>query len=269
VARTLPIEMIIVDRELEPGDDVSTLAEDIAQSGLQVPILLDGDYVLIDGLRRLEAVRTLGQTEVEVVATSMFPVACEYLTRAREHGVGAKQLTTRRTWQIYQRMRVILQITKSHLITGRPKGATAKSSAGGRPMLAKALGYRSEAPLQAITHVYRYAEEKVASRRSERAREAVALLEEGSLSVYGAVDYIDRVDGLQGDITKYQEQKDAIEAAINALRGLMFGLFRLGPLDPKFPVEEAQKLSKDLVNLRGQFYRFVRTFNEEINKNVQ
>ena len=56
---------------------VRELAESILQSGQSTPILLrrDGDrFVLIEGLHRLEACRTLGETTI-----------CGYLVDARKH----------------------------------------------------------------------------------------------------------------------------------------------------------------------------------------
>lgn len=266
MAKHVPITSITVDRELEPGDDVSNLARDIRKSGgLSVPVLTDGDLVLIDGLRRLRALESLGYTEVEVVSTSMFPVACEVLTRAREHGVEAAPMTPKRTWQIYQRMSIVLRVTKSHLATGRPKGTGSKASAGGRPMLAAALGYSSVAPLQAITNVYRKASEG-----NTKAKEAVALLESGETTIYGAVDYVNRTaGGLTGPIVKYPEQKNILDTGIASLRGLLHGLSQLGPLSEEFPGAEKSKYLKELLKLRRDFYRIVKLLDEEINQNVQ
>jgi len=50
-------------------DKVNTLAESIAEVGLQTPILVRPDkerYVLVSGLHRLEACRALGETTVKV-----------------------------------------------------------------------------------------------------------------------------------------------------------------------------------------------------------
>jgi sulfiredoxin len=53
---------------LDP-DKVNTLAESIAEVGLQSPILVRPDkerYVLVSGLHRLEACKALGETTVKV-----------------------------------------------------------------------------------------------------------------------------------------------------------------------------------------------------------
>jgi sulfiredoxin len=51
------------------ADKVNTLAESIAEHGLQSPILVRPDkarYVLVSGLHRLEACKALGETTVKV-----------------------------------------------------------------------------------------------------------------------------------------------------------------------------------------------------------
>jgi ParB-like chromosome segregation protein Spo0J len=61
---------------LDPAK-VDTLAADILESGLKMPILLRPDgtrYVLVEGLHRLEACRALGETTID-----------GYLVQARRH----------------------------------------------------------------------------------------------------------------------------------------------------------------------------------------
>jgi len=51
------------------AEKVNTLAESIAENGLQSPILVRPDkerYVLVSGLHRLEACKALGETTVKV-----------------------------------------------------------------------------------------------------------------------------------------------------------------------------------------------------------
>jgi ParB-like nuclease family protein len=272
MAKHVPIGAIRTDRKLEPDDDISesTLAWEIRKSGgLEVPILVDGNYNLIDGLRRLEALRALGHTKVEVTATSMFPVACEHIKRAREHGVGAVPLSPRRIWEIHQALKPVLTATKSHFMTGRRKGTGAKGSAGGRPLLAMALGLGSESVLQAVTQVYRTAANEGNSEKGKRAKEAIRMLEAGETTVYGAVAFMTSNQGLKGNLRKYHEQKDVLDNAIASMRGIIRGLQDLGPLDPRFPLQEAQTKLKDLARIRGQFYRFIRTYDEEIKKHEE
>lgn len=56
-------------RELD-GDKVATLAENILEEGLKLPISVRKDtkrYVLVEGLHRLEACKALGEDEITAI----------------------------------------------------------------------------------------------------------------------------------------------------------------------------------------------------------
>ena len=57
-------------RGLLDPEKAETLAEDIMESGLKIPIQVRKDkerYVLIEGLHRLEAIKALGETTIEAL----------------------------------------------------------------------------------------------------------------------------------------------------------------------------------------------------------
>lgn len=59
------------------ADAVRALAEDILENGLKIPILVRHDgkrHVLVEGMHRLEAARSLGEAEIDA-----------YLVQARKH----------------------------------------------------------------------------------------------------------------------------------------------------------------------------------------
>ena len=58
-------------------NDVEELALSILDVGLLNPITLTGDYTLIAGLHRLEAVKLLGWTEVECTITDLEGLSAE------------------------------------------------------------------------------------------------------------------------------------------------------------------------------------------------
>ncbi|WP_163269553.1 ParB N-terminal domain-containing protein [Chelativorans alearense] len=63
-------------RTLHP-ETVRLLAEDVLENGMKMPIQLRSDgkrYVLVEGLHRLEAMKWLGEAEIEA-----------YLVQARKH----------------------------------------------------------------------------------------------------------------------------------------------------------------------------------------
>ena len=69
----VPIGKITVNpgrREAAPGD-VKELADSILEVGLINPIMVDQTYTLIAGLHRLEAMKLLGQTEIECTVSGL------------------------------------------------------------------------------------------------------------------------------------------------------------------------------------------------------
>ncbi len=78
--KAYPIDQIYVPTKRAKTLDaakVEALAEDILENGQQVPIRIragKGRYVLLEGLHRLEALKALGEEEVE-----------GFLTKARLH----------------------------------------------------------------------------------------------------------------------------------------------------------------------------------------
>ncbi len=76
----IPVEGIYVPtarrKTLHP-ETVRLLAEDIMENGLKMPIQVRHDgkrHILVEGLHRLEAVKWLGETEIDA-----------YLVQARKH----------------------------------------------------------------------------------------------------------------------------------------------------------------------------------------
>lgn len=73
----------ISDIKVNPGrrgvleNDIEELAFSISEIGLLNPITLTGDYTLIAGLHRLEAVKLLGWTEVECTVTELDGLTAE------------------------------------------------------------------------------------------------------------------------------------------------------------------------------------------------
>jgi hypothetical protein len=262
MAKNVPIDSIVVDRVLTVGDDLTDLAYSIKEQGLTVPLLVTQDYELIDGLRRLEAARALGHTEIEVVPTILYPRACELLNEAREHGLHALPLTGQRIWEIYSDLKPLLAITRVVNQRGRAKAAGARPSAGGRPLLSNSLGLKSEAMLQAITHVHRMLSDPT---YSAKAAEALELIEAGELSYYGAADFIKKTHGLTGTITGLTEQRSGLEAAITSILGTVRALNQLGPLHKKLPSEEAQARLTELHAARAKLTKFIKLLTEEIN----
>ncbi|MEQ1942789.1 ParB N-terminal domain-containing protein [Mesorhizobium sp. VNQ89] len=76
----VPVEAIYVPtarRKLLHPETARALAEDILENGLKTPIQVRHDgkrYILVEGLHRLEALKWLGEAEIDA-----------YLVQARKH----------------------------------------------------------------------------------------------------------------------------------------------------------------------------------------
>lgn len=265
MAKYIPIDEITIDRTLVPGDDVTVLAQALNDQGQKIPILIDHENRLIDGLRRIEALRSLGITTVLAASTSMYPVACAILQQAREHGVAAAPLTPRRVWQINTALQPLMRITRAANMTGRKRGSPPQTPTGGRKALAAALGFNSGSPLQAIGFTYRSLNDPDPA-KAARAQEAVRLMEAGTITYYRAADMINKEPGLTGGIKNLTEQRAALQTSVASLRGLIKGLYELGSINKKMAREELLGYLGEFIALRGDLYRFIRLLQEETNR---
>jgi hypothetical protein len=265
LGQRLNLSDVVTERVLSPDDDISQLAKHINDAGLQVPILVTPNNHLVDGLRRLGAVRSLGQSTIEVKAVSLYPHACAWIKRTREHGVEALPLTPRRVWEIYKAIQPLLSITKSYVQTGRKKGQSPKFNVGGRPMLADALGLTSESPLQAITQVFRAAEEDP-TERGDRSREAVARLMAGETTIYMAAEATRTQKRAYGGLKTPTAQRKALQNMVMTLDGLGYAMEQFGPLSNALKGQETEDWLTSLRKFRRKLARFIHQLEEETNE---
>jgi hypothetical protein len=85
----VPIQLILnANPTFVRGEDVhnglKALALDIRQFGLQQKVLLDPDYQIIDGARRVLACQMLGMTEIPAVSTGYWPHIYEHMVATRK-----------------------------------------------------------------------------------------------------------------------------------------------------------------------------------------
>lgn len=260
MAKRVAIDEIIMDRVLISGDDLTELTKSIQEHGLEVPILVTQDYHLIDGLRRIEALRSLGETEVDTVPTYMYPRACEVIKQAREHGVAAAPLTPQRIWEIYTTLQPLLNITRSYNQRGKPPRSRVGKISGGRVLFSESIGI-PDGQVQALVNVYNKLNHP---ELSERAAEALDKINRGETTFYGAVEYIRKGERFSGDISGVAQQQEIIESAITSLDGTLRALSRLGKLHKKFPKEEAEQRLTELAGTRYKLTKFIRLLTEEI-----
>jgi hypothetical protein len=219
--------------------------------------LVNVNYELIDGLRRLRAVHSLGNTVIEVVPVTLFDPATVWLKRARLHGVLARPLSPRRLSEIYEACKPLIALTRSREMMGKNHGRGAHVH--GREKFLDAIGIDSESYFQAATQLYRTAKE--AGLRGQLAEEAVALVEEGKLSVYMGLEYV-RSRQRPGDVVKPDEQLTMLSNISSSLAGMRYALGTLGPIDSS--IDQGQ-LNDIIVELRA-FRRVVHRLINQLEK---
>ena len=259
MGQNVPIASITTNRTLSIDDDLTGLAQSIRDNGLQVPVLVNYDMVLIDGLRRIEAAKMLGQVTIEVVKVTLYLPALSWLRKAREHGVEARELTPRRIWEIYSVVRPLMNISKSQAM--RTKKTLQGVKVGNRQDLVDALGIEKEAYLQVVTQLYRTAEEPT-SKRGKIAREAVKILEEGKLTPYMAIDYLRRRTSNTGT-GDADEQLQALRVASAALNGIRFGFMKLGTINPDITPEDVKDIVRDFRRFRRTLHQLIHQLDRE------
>lgn len=256
--RTVPIASISVNRTLEPGDDVTELADHIRDSGLVIPVLVNQNYELIDGLRRLEALRMLGFTAVHVTPVTLFGPAATWIQRAREHGVLAKPLSPRRVWHLYSMCQPLINVSRSQAQRGTKHGKGAHVN--GRERFIEATGIRGESWLQAVVQTYRMTLEQ--SARGELARQAAALVDRGDLSAYGAPEWIKRRYNA-GNITEAEDQLALLQNTAHTLNGIAFGFKRLAELHQDVTTEQLTPILKDFRTFRRTLHQLIHTLEKD------
>ncbi len=264
VAKLVAIDSIETSRQLNPGDDISALMQSINDEGLQVPILIDMENNLIDGLRRLEATRKLGQTQIQAVSTFLYPKACEAIKEAREHGKHAAPLTGQRIWEIYEAMLVLMRKTLAHYRLGRARGLPSRHRTGGGHLLARALGVSSEDRIRKISKFYRMLNDKDPAIR-KKAGEALVMIEKGLLTYHGGLELVLKPQGLSGDIKSAPDQAKALEASALAISSATRVLSRLGPLHKNLSREDAERNLAELRKARGEMSKILKLLTKELN----
>lgn len=260
LSRTVPISSIYTDRTLDPDDDVSKLAQSINDSGLQIPILVGQDLRLIDGLRRMEAVLSLGQTVIPVNAVTLVLPAMAHIKRTREHGVEAIEMTPRRIWRLYKAVKPLMNLSRSQRMRNGNFGKSVYI--GGRKEFVDAVGIDSESYLQACNQLYNLAEEN--SSAGELARELVALVDAKQLTVYMALNRITN-QRRRGDIVSPTEQLAALQTAARTLSGVGFGLTRLGTIDSSIDPQQLNDILADFRLFRRRFIQLIHKIEKEAN----
>lgn len=255
----MPIDSIVVDRQLRPDDNVEVLAKSILDQGLKFPVLIREDGVLVDGLRRLEASRLAGFTTVQVVIAKTFEDATEAL--AASHADTPKKRLDYPPWRLDQIWRTALKLPH--------RASWPVNEHPARTLMKEALHLSSENILQCTVFTYKMAEKP--GPEGDIAREAVQLMEAGKINGYGGRirihEYRRHVSIADATMTKAQANRIITQAVANILGTLRgFDLVPKGLEAEAFDLKAIKKLAYELeeartrlVDMAGRFRKIIKS----------
>jgi ParB-like nuclease domain len=256
--QSISIDLIKTDREPDLTW-IQELVDDIHDVGLQVPILVDRDLVLIDGLRRLAAFKLLERTKISAIVAETYEEAVSNLKQAHLNGPSPGP---RRIWEITVGLDGLLKERTKRL---RAKYArvpigqrgTVEREPRSRELFADALNDRY---VNHYASVYRAAEAG-----DKFAQELIKLMETNVIAASTAMSRMGDRNRVAADVRSESEQRALLSSASRGLSGITKGLDKLGkPI--KLPRTELLQILKELKNSRAKLVRQIREIEKESNR---
>lgn len=124
-------KIIVKDRIRKDFGDIAELASDIQDNGLISPIVVNKDYVLLAGERRLRAVKRLGWKQVEVRMMDTRDAEHELNIEISENDVRKAFSKSERVDYMYRLMRIEKEKARERMESGKATNPTQKSAEGG------------------------------------------------------------------------------------------------------------------------------------------
>lgn len=124
-------KIIVKERIRKDFGDIAELAADIRDNGLISPIVVNKDYVLLAGERRLRAVKQLGWPQVEVRMMDTRDAEHELNIEISENDVRKAFSKSERVDYMYRLMRIEKEKARERMESGKATNPTQKSAEGG------------------------------------------------------------------------------------------------------------------------------------------
>lgn len=266
----LAISDLVMNRTLAPGDDVSELAAHIQDSGLKFPILVSPrDNTVIDGLRRVEAVRLLGNETIDAVIPSTLREALDHLAATLAFTKFQRPVGPRRMAQTKRDIVPVVYFERANLNRGVPvrAGTRPRGSVGDQSLiiLARMFGV-TKSTLGVIGRVFALEGTDPPGFVPGELQDMLDGVERGEVRPGSIINRLQQKRLFKGDIRAPQDQRDAMKVAMASLNGVLHGIGNLGPLSTKLTTKELQDLRASLVRLRQFNNQIINALNEEINK---
>lgn len=262
----VPISEVIVKPREKEVEVTTTIFEGLKGSmkknGQLVPILVDQNMTLIDGLLRLDAASELGWEKVEVEVADTYEGFLANLTKAHSRGLVRRPLTPRRIWEIYvdsvELMRA--RVTRIRRMNTPGRRAYAKETGLARNPLPTALGV-SHNMYQASRMIYAGAQEK--GLLGDLCREEVEKLDQGltypSTSLKRLRMNVRKIDG----VTDVQVQRNVLNKVMIHLRSIDSALATLGPLSEEVTQDEVDEWLRTLYTSNTTLFRLRAVLRKE------
>lgn len=250
----------------EPPSPEDGLYQNIVRNGIKVPLLVDSDMRLMDGLRRLRIARKLGYTKVPVIICASIREAADVNDdlRANSERFGFPQdWSPRRIYQMYLDTVKLRVRSRSDV---KRKNYDKQTMNNYRNNLTRIVGLPNWRTSN-ILSMYRTAEDHtnpLARRMQELLRDA----EDGTYTYSAAwqkyLNERDKRDFFMGEVVEASEQLRILEESVVSLSGIMRGLASLGPPSKRITsTKRFKEAGKRLAEEKAKLYRFIHLLKEK------
>ena len=239
--------------------DIKTLANSLKLSGQLLPILVDSTFRVIDGARRIQAAKSIGWEEIQVVCTSDFDVISSQLQACR---LGAKPMTWFETMELIELLRsVYFPISRQRATEAKRagKGGTPQRSSGIAVDLPRALGLKRGVVDEfgraraMLNDRLRYTPEAIARMRAvvpeiEATGKPYSLVIRMKLAAFPPLPR-------PSDKSIVRDQRVAFSGAITGLQGAALALPAPDDLDSGHTIEELRRWDGELTEILQTLYQ--------------
>ena len=255
-ATRLNISDIIVVRGIEP----EPLPDGLARKVYNEPIIVRGDGVLIDGLRRLRRAKANGETTINAIISSDYPTLM--LALKAQHSDVDNEVAPRRLWEIYDQVFTLgVSWSRSQFNGGwvkAPGGVRKRAKQGELPVGERSILDRFQQAFDysrsAIGHVARLY--RLAEGGDLHAQQLAGLVDRGELSPQRALANLRRPYNLSGNVTNLEDQRRVLERGTAGLAAQVDALTKLGyPI--QVPIPELELHYKTMYDTRTKLTEMI------------
>jgi ParB-like nuclease family protein len=278
----MKIDEIVVPnyRTIMGDDDLRDLNESVAEAGILIPILVDQNNVLIDGLRRYSCAKLQKLDKVPVTVATNYAEAVQAITEANKPNPLLRPLTPLRIWEFLQDTHDLMFAKRKEYgraARNKPKVPKGQKTPGYEPVanpsrnaLADALGLSSATYLQAVRSIFgRAATPGPYQKRAQYYRDLVMF---DGYSAYGAYNRL-RAE-ISSDMfgPSAQVQIDTLKGVGPVMEPILKSIKGLGLLKDEVPLDVAREALQRIRKLNTELFtasRMLRRYvtEKETNKN--